>query len=154
MKILVFSDSHGHKNKIATILQREKDCSHAFFLGDGLTEVESIKEDYPHIKFITVKGNNDFNFDADKFAYAHIDGVTVMATHGDTLGVRVSLYELLDKARSVRANLALYGHTHVQNMYNDGYTGVCAVNPGALCLGQYCLIETDKGSFEIYNKNV
>lgn len=154
MKILVFSDSHGFTNKIETMLAEESDCKTVFFLGDGLRDLESIIPEHPDIKFITVKGNNDYDFFKDDFAYNHINGVTIMATHGHTLDVRSGLSRLIVKANSVRAHLALYGHTHVRNIYHDSRMGVCAVNPGALCGGNYCVIEINDGKFEVYEKRV
>lgn len=154
MKVLVFSDSHGYKNKVITMLDRENDADYCFFLGDGIRETEEAAALYPQIKFIFVKGNNDFYSSREKIAYKYIDGLTFIACHGDDLYVKRGLFDLLEKAKSVRANIALYGHTHIRNMYNDSYSGVFALNPGALCQGQYAIITTDKGKFDIITKDI
>lgn len=154
MKVLVFSDSHGYKNKVITMLDREKDADFCFFLGDGLREAEEAAELYPHIKFIFVKGNNDFYSFQEKEAYKYIDGITFMSCHGDELNVRRGLLALLEKAQSVRANIALYGHTHIRNTYKDPRTGVFALNPGALCEGQYSIIFTERGKFTVEEKYI
>ena len=153
-KILVFSDSHGRAEYVMRILDKEPDCQTVFFLGDGMGEVERVIPMYPDKKFIAVKGNNDFQYYAEPYAYKHIDGVTFMACHGDMLSVRYTLRDLFNKAHSVRANVALYGHTHVKNVAYDSYSGVCAVNPGALCDGNYCVIEVDKGKYDVFPKQV
>ncbi len=149
MKVLVFSDSHGAVNYIDEMLFKENDCQTVFFLGDGMSEVTRIMARYPEKKFIVAKGNNDWHSDADTEAYKYIDGVTIMACHGHIFNVRFSLRELLSSAKSVRANVALYGHTHKSAMYNDPVTGVCAINPGALCDGKYCVLTVENGSFDI-----
>ena len=149
MKVLVFSDSHGAVNYIDEMLFKENDCQTVFFLGDGMSEVTRIMARYPEKKFIVAKGNNDWHSDADTEAYKYIDGVTIMACHGHKFNVRFSLRELLTSATSVRANVALYGHTHKSAMYNDPVTGVCAINPGALCDGKYCVLTVENGSFDI-----
>lgn len=149
MKVLVFSDSHGAVNNINEMLLKEKECQTVFFLGDGSDDVSRITDRYPERKFITVKGNNDWHSDADTEAYKYIDGVTIMSCHGHKLDVRFSLRKLLEAAQSVRANVALYGHTHKSAMFNDPVTGVCAINPGALCEGKYCVLTIAKGSFDI-----
>ena len=149
MKVLVFSDSHGAVNYIDEMLFKEKDCQTVFFLGDGMSEVTRIMARYPERKFIVAKGNNDWHSDADTEAYKYIGGVTIMACHGHIFNVRFSLRELLSSAQSVRANVALYGHTHKSAMYNDPVTGICAINPGALCDGKYCVMTIEKGSFDI-----
>lgn len=149
MKVLVFSDSHGAVNFIDEMLLKEKDCQTVFFLGDGMSEMQRITARYPDRKFVCVKGNNDWHSNADTEAYKYIDGVTFMACHGHRFNVRFSLRELLASAESVRADVALYGHTHKSGMYNDPVTGICAINPGALCQREYCVIEIEKGSFDI-----
>lgn len=152
MKVLVYSDSHGYKNKVVAMLERESDSDFCFFLGDGMREAEEVTAVYPKIKFILVKGNNDFYSDREKIAYKHIDGLTFVACHGDDVNVRYGLYDLIEKTRSVRGHIALYGHTHLRNTYNDISSGVLALNPGAMCEGQYAVITTDKGKFDIEMK--
>lgn len=153
-KILVFSDSHGRMEYVTRILDKEPECKTVFFLGDGMREVENVVPLYPDRKFILVKGNNDFQFYAEQYAYKHIEGVTFMSCHGDALSVRYTLRELFNKAHSVRANVALYGHTHIPDVTLDSYSGVCAVNPGALCNGNYCIIEVNNGRYDIISKQV
>lgn len=153
-KILVFSDSHGRMEYVKRILDKENDCKTVFFLGDGMDEVENVIPLYADRKFIVVKGNCDFSCSAELYAYKHIEGVTFMACHGNALSVRYTLRELFNKAHDVRANVALYGHTHIRNTTFDSYSGVCAVNPGALCDGYYCVIEAENGNYEIFSKQV
>lgn len=154
MNILVWSDSHGHREYVLRMLDREPDCKTVFFLGDGIKEAQYAKERYPDRNFILVKGNNDFYSDAQMYAYKHLEGITFMACHGDMLSVRYTLRDLFSKAESVRAHIALYGHTHVPNVQADSYSGVCAVNPGALCNGKYCVISVNKGDYEIEHKEI
>ena len=154
MKVLVFSDSHGAAESVREILRREEDCSTVFFLGDGIDEAERLRDTYKDKKFILVRGNNDWYSQADTEAYKYIEGVTLMACHGHKFNVRFSLRELLSSAQSVRANVALYGHTHKSGLYNDPVTGICAVNPGALCEGKYAVLTIEKGSFDVEFKAV
>ena len=154
MKVLVFSDSHGALPFVNEILRKEDECTTVFFLGDGIDEAEKVRDRYPDKKFILVKGNNDWYSQTDTEAYKYIDGVTIMACHGHKFNVRFSLRDLLQSAQSVRANVALYGHTHKSGMYNDPVTGICAVNPGALCDGKYAVLTVAKGSFDIEFKTL
>ena len=153
-KILVFSDSHGRSEYIIRMLDKEPECKTVFFLGDGINETENVIRMYPDRKFIIVRGNNDFHHTVDFYAYKHIEGVTFMACHGDALSVKYTLRDLFNKAHSVRANVALYGHTHKPDTSFDNYSGVCAVNPGALCTGFYCVIEVNNGKYDIISKQV
>lgn len=149
MKVLVFSDSHGALNLADEMLHKESECQLVFFLGDGIDEAEKMKGRYPDKKFMLVKGNNDWHSQADTEAYKYIDGITIMACHGHKFNVRFALRDLLTSAQSVRANVALYGHTHKSGMYNDPVTGICAINPGALCDGKYAVLTVEKGGFDV-----
>lgn len=154
MDVLVWSDSHGRRDYVIRMLEKEPDCKTVFFLGDGMREAEYAKEHFPERSFIFVKGNNDYYSRAELFAYKHLEGVTFMACHGDVLSVRFTLHDLFNKADSVRANIALYGHTHVPKITTDSYSAVCAVNPGALCDGKYCVISVDRGDYQITHKEI
>ena len=154
MKVLVLSDSHGAVHYLRRILDTEKEAETVFFLGNGLGDIEKVKPHYSDKKFICVKGNNDFYYQENREAYKYIDGVTIMACHGDAFGVRNGLREVINKTASVRGNLALYGHTHIRNLYNDAATGIFAVNPGAVCDGRYCVLDIAKGMFEYYPKDI
>ncbi len=154
MKVLVFSDSHGASALANTMINKEKDSSTVFFLGDGIDEVEKLRDRYADKNFILVKGNNDWYSQTDTEAYKYIEGITLMACHGHKFNVRFSLRDLLSSAQSVRANIALYGHTHKSGMYNDPVTGICAINPGALCEGKYAVLTIEKGCFDIDFKTI
>ena len=149
MKVLVFSDSHGAAESVREMLRREEDCSVVFFLGDGIDEAERLRDTYKDKKFILVRGNNDWYSQVETEAYKYIEGVTLMACHGHKFNVRFSLRELLSSAQSVRANVAVYGHTHKSGLYNDPVTGICAVNPGALCEGKYAVLTIERGGFDV-----
>lgn len=154
MDILVFSDSHGRKDNALRMLEKEKDCKTVFFLGDGEREALLLKETFKDKTFICVRGNNDYASSFEDVAYKHIDGVTIMACHGHSLDVRFSRRTLFYKASDVRGHLALYGHTHIPQTEWDPLSGVCAVNPGALCDGSYCVIKIEKGKFDVIHKKL
>ncbi len=154
MKVLVFSDSHGFEQKIVNMLAAEPECKLALFLGDGIRDVENIAPEHPDIKFMSVKGNNDMDFFKMDVNYKHVDGVTMMFTHGHTLGVREGLRDLFLQANAVKADLVLYGHTHIQKITEDPFSRVTAVNPGALCGGNYCVLDIEKGKFDVQLKRL
>ena len=154
MKIIVYSDSHGCRTKVRHMLEEEKDADYCFFLGDGITEAEDMAQAHPHIKFIMVKGNCDYHSTRDTVAYKYIDGLTFVACHGHEFSVKRRLTDLTEHVRAVRGTIALYGHTHVQNTYNDGVSGIFHLNPGSLACGQYSVITTNRGSFDIKHKTV
>ena len=152
MKIIVFSDSHGALNNVLAMLEKEKDADFCFFLGDGISDAQKAAESYPGIKYIFVKGNCDYYSMANTIAYKYIDGLTFVACHGHEFNVKRWLHDLIDQTKSVRGNIALYGHTHIRNTYNDAASGVFLLNHGTLSAGQYSIITTNKGAFDIEHK--
>lgn len=154
MKVLVLSDSHGHTPNFIRALENEIECKLVFFLGDGVNDLEHVKADFPERTFIAVKGNNDFSCELDDFAYKYVEGNTIIACHGQTISVKRSLLPLLEKAQSVRANVALYGHTHRSDCFYDSYSKVFAINPGALYNGNYAVLTLEKEKVDVKFKNV
>ena len=154
MKILVISDSHGRKDLALRVIEKESDCKTVFFLGDGEREAVFLKENSKDRSFICVRGNNDYSSSFEDIAYKHIDGVTFIACHGHRFDVRFSRRTLFYKAADVKAHIALYGHTHVPLTETDALSGVCAINPGALCNGNYCVIDINKGDYTVTHKQL
>ena len=149
MKALVLSDSHGFSARLNGVLKNEADCPVVFFLGDGLRDLERVRTAFPEKTFLCCNGNNDWNAAEhyDDFTYKYLEGHTVIATHGHRCFVRQGLQELAEKARAVRADVALYGHTHIARQEFVG--GVLCVNPGALCDGRYAVLEFSAKGVEV-----
>lgn len=149
MKALLLSDSHGSTARLNAVLNSEADCPVVFFLGDGLRDLERVRPSFPDRTFVCVNGNNDWNADGsyDDFAYKYLEGHTVIATHGHRVGVRYTLQDLAAKALAVRADVALYGHTHIPR---QEFTGtVLCINPGALCEGSYAVADFGPKGVEV-----
>lgn len=146
MKVLVMSDSHGAERNMIAAIEKEKECSLIFFLGDGLKELEKCKELYPEKKFIAVAGNCDSGFKYDDVAYKYIEKNTVVACHGHRFSVKITLTELLKHTEGVMANIAFYGHTHKADFHYDRYFNIYVLNPGSMAEGKYAVADiTEKG---------
>jgi len=148
MRVLLLSDSHGAVRRMHSVIEQEADCKTVFFLGDGLADLEQVRNDFPDRIFVAVCGNMDLKSaytSYDVFAYKYLEGHTIIATHGHRAAVRTTLTDYLQKAQGVMADLALYGHTH--RKHAETRNGVLFVNPGALCDGSYAVLElTDTGT--------
>ena len=60
-KLLVLSDSHGARDAIERILNKEQNNVDAvIFLGDGLRDLEQPLAFFPHLRVYSVAGNCDF----------------------------------------------------------------------------------------------
>ena len=130
MRIVVFSDSHGDIFQAVEVVRRNEKEKVFIFLGDGVDELETLKEMYPHKEFIGVRGNCDFFCHLPDEYTMDVDGVKLLCTHGHLYGVKSTHEKLAESARKKGASVALYGHTHKSLVkYDDGLYLVC---PGSI----------------------
>ena len=154
MKVIVISDSHGSTNNIIYALSREKDIKTVIFLGDGMDDIQQAELWFPEHKFICVNGNCDSHSLDNTVAYKHIEGTTIVMTHGHRFNAKVSRRNLITHAEGVLAHLVLYGHTHHPEDTVDPLTGIRLVNPGSLYEGRYAVIDFKKGSVDVELKRI
>ncbi|MDO4518484.1 MAG: YfcE family phosphodiesterase [Bacillota bacterium] len=149
MKVCVFSDSHGYAgNMIAAIGIEKPDI--CFHLGDGERDLERVREEYPGIPIYAVKGNCDICSMLSSKLMSNVGGVNIFATHGHLYNVKheKNLDTLAFIAAEAGADIALYGHTHMQNDSHN--KGVHLLNPGSCGYGGYAgyaVIEIDNGKW-------
>ena len=116
MNILVISDSHGKRDRIKEVLERQIRRPDALiFLGDGLGDVDWC--DTSGIALFKVRGNCDSIFlndmtDAPDEQIINLDGIRIMMTHGHNYGVKSTLTPLISAAARNKADILLFGHTH------------------------------------------
>lgn len=148
MKILVFSDSHSeHAFMERTMEAVRPDC--VLHLGDFLEDGETISMEYPEVRFYQVPGNCDAyrnHRDLPEILQPVIGGVRFYMTHGHLHHVKSMEGILLRAAEEAKADIVLYGHTHMPVCYQEE-SGLWVMNPGAA--GRFCgtagLIEISDG---------
>lgn len=148
MKILVFSDSHGRSENIIKALKIHGGvCDFAIFLGDGLKDIDYVRDKFPSVPFVTVKGNCDtFMASAERDeCVLDLDGVRVLVTHGHKYNVKYGIGTLIYRAMELEADAVLFGHTHIpldtQEYFND--KRIHLFNPGSVGMGgTYGIINT------------
>ena len=116
MKLLVFSDSHSAKSKMLRAVDIHKGkCDLILFLGDGIRDLDPIKEKYPETPILMVKGNCDYyDFeDVPKESILDLDGIRVLVTHGDKHGVKYGYESIVRYATEKEVDAVFFGHTHV-----------------------------------------
>ena len=151
MRIVVFSDSHGDIFQAVEVVRRNEKEKTFIFLGDGIDELDTLKEMYPHKEFVGVRGNCDYFSHHPTEYMLDIAGVKILCTHGHTHHVKLSTDSLMKMARERGADIVLHGHTHKSvTRYDDGLYLVC---PGSVSrpmdlFPTYATIDiTEKGIF-------
>lgn len=156
MRILVISDSHGHRRAAEEVLYLHSSAKEVIFLGDGLRDIEELEYIFPEHRFHKVAGNGDFFSDEKYTDKIRLAGKLIFFTHGHNYNVKRGLYEFRSAARAAGADIALYGHTH--QPYTEYDDGMYIMNPGSVSasgsgVSNYGIIDiTDAGIITITAK--
>ena len=127
-KIIVFSDSHGAIGRLEKLYDLMEEMDYIFFCGDGLNDIEEIKNRFPE-KLFAVHGNCDGGSMDDEKEIV-IDETKILLTHGHKYNIKYDINNLAESAKSRNCQVVFYGHTHIANaeMMKD----VIMLNPGSL----------------------
>ena len=121
LKICLSSDNHGHMDGIHKILSDNPACDYYFHCGDSMVEPKLLSP------FISVEGNNDWYYEYPKDRLLNIGGHTIYIFHGT--GYTFSQNLMLEKAKSVKADIVFFGHTHI--FIDEIYDNIHFINPGS-----------------------
>lgn len=134
MRILVFSDSHGRRRNMEEALFLHPEAEAVFFLGDGERDFREVRDLFPKLRFFGVSGNCDFGSLEQTWGLVMEAGKRIFFTHGHLFGVKQGLWKLEEAAASHRADIVLFGHTHIP--YTSYQGGIYYMNPGSIgCAG-------------------
>ena len=144
VKAIVLSDIHGYTKNVYSVLDKHADAEYVIFLGDGVRELQKIVDFYPRIGFIAVTGNCDLGFfgfiptdEPDKKVVC-LENYRIFMTHGHRYNVKSdknSLSLLFYTANNEKADIVLFGHTHVpfkEERTNSLGKNVTLFNPGSI----------------------
>jgi uncharacterized protein len=131
MKVLIVSDTHGRNNYLIDTIKRVGPIDLLIHLGDFENGEDYIKSmlDCP---IEIVSGNNDFFNRLPKDKLIHIGKYKVLLTHGHRYGVNYSTSAVIETAKRNKADIVMFGHTHVPMIDLSG--SIWAINPGSLAL--------------------
>ncbi len=126
MKLLITSDVHGDQEMLVEVIKRHQGIDYHLNAGDMCMDMNRL-ERY-HI--VSVKGNNDFGSDLPYFRLLELNGLKVLLTHGHLEHVKFGMERLKLKAKMMKAEVCIFGHTHQRYMMVDD--GILFINPGSL----------------------
>ena len=137
MKFLVISDTHRKIDRAGKLIVRLHDqIDGVWHLGDNYRDFELLESRFRplyHLAFQAVPGNCDMSCPAPNSLSIPVEGHRVFMQHGDAYGVSGhSIGQFPIAARREKADVVLFGHTHVPLI--ELKDGVLYVNPGSLTL--------------------
>ncbi len=113
MRIVVFSDSHGKAYRLKKVMEAQEGADYFIHLGDGYEDAVILRESFPTANILAVTGNCDYSsLDIDT-KLIEIGGKRVVYTHGHRFGVKGSMEGLERLAADKKADIVLFGHTHI-----------------------------------------
>ena len=135
MRIVVMSDSHRRTSLLLKIIERHKDNADLFlFLGDGNDDLDNALMIYPASKVIDFAGKR------------------ILFTHGHPYYVKHGYSDIQREARSVGADICLFGHTHIP--YVDIIDSIHYMNPGSVSDGVYGIVDIEPSGIMAYNAKI
>lgn len=139
MRILVFSDSHGSTSGMRDALIDHPEADMIIHLGDGERDLEHLSQHIGSKRVVQVCGNCDFYSQLPQNEIIEVSGRKIFCSHGHTEFVKHGTQYFIEKAKSLGARIALYGHTHESvTAYDDG---LYVMNPGSIRMGEYGAID-------------
>lgn len=129
MYIGVLSDTHGRQLSLRRALNCMKDIQLIFHLGDYTRDAKYI-QDTEDIPVIYVRGNCDYRSEAKSHTVCDIGKNKIFLTHGHLYNVKFGYEDLAINAKKAQANIVLFGHTHVPEIFEK--YGMLFVNPGSV----------------------
>lgn len=146
MKIVVLSDTHGNQTLAAHALDLAGHADHIIHLGDE-TDDATFLEALSGKTVTKVLGNCDHLAGTPRETMLVLDEKKFLLTHGDLYGVKAGLDKLTQRAAAEKADVVLYGHTHIHSVLT--IDGVLYVNPGCLKKGcsepSFALLSLENG---------
>lgn len=153
MKLLVFSDSHGRTSPMLDLIRAEQPDA-VIHLGDGRADLEPLFWEWPELKLFSVPGNCDGWTGEPAQRLVELEGMRFLLCHGHSYRVKSGLGGLLEEAKRLEVQCALYGHTHVA--HREQVEGIWLFNPGSVGAyrAEYGVIEVQNGVVTCENKRM
>ena len=153
MRIIVVSDTHRNVSALNTLVKEHYSDADVFIhLGDGEKDFDTVSNMYSDKQMYFVSGNCDSLSLMPSTKILDICSKRIVITHGHAFSVKSGTQKLIDYAKSVNADIVLYGHTHVpENRRVDEKLYI--MNPGSLGKASYGVYGTF-GIIDIVNGNI
>lgn len=153
MKLLVFSDSHRALSGMRDAVESQRP-DYVIHLGDLERDAQLLAQEYPTLAVTGVPGNCDGFATAPLQRLVSYGNVSILMSHGHIWSVKSGYGAAIAAARTSRADILLFGHTHVPCCVRQE-DGLWVVNPGSIRdSGSYAVITIANGKADCQLKRV
>lgn len=126
MKALIVSDSHGLTNELIQLKQQYEYVDVMIHCGDSELSMQDTEG------YEIVRGNCDYETSYPNDIVTEVEGIRFFITHGHRYNVKMTLQNVLYKAKESQAQVACFGHSHI--MGAELVDGTLLINPGSILL--------------------
>jgi len=148
MRIVIFSDSHGDVEACRSVIDKIPGIDMAIHTGDIISDIQKLGTFFPELDRRYVPGNCDFSALPSDLLF-EVCGKKIFISHGHCYNVKNdSTYsKFKEKALSLGADMAVFGHTHKCVYENDGR--LILINPGSIKYGRtFAIAEIEDGKIK------
>lgn len=128
----VISDTHGFYETAKKAVNKMGRIDVLLHAGDGVSDIKKIKQHFPGLELICVSGNCDFNKIFPEERLFTLMDKRVLLTHGNRYNVKWGYINIILRAKEVKADIVVFGHTHIAEAFVDD--GIVFLNPGSTAL--------------------
>ncbi|MCD5410795.1 MAG: metallophosphoesterase [Clostridiales bacterium] len=129
MRIGVLGDSHGIIKNVNNAMRMLKNAELVIFTGDYIGDIKHLEGEYDG-DVIAIRGNCDSIGEHE--VVKTILGQRFFICHGHKYGVKYTLDNLYYRAQELKADVVIFGHTHIP--YYEETNGIIMINPGSVTL--------------------
>lgn len=151
IRIGVISDTHYQVQLGYKMLKSMAPLNYLLHAGDMYDDGVQLGE-MLQVETKVVTGNCDINSSEPDGAIITIGGKTIFLTHGHKYQVKSNGQSLLYKALELKADIVVYGHTHVPANFTD--ENIVFFNPGSATLPRGGASSPSVGLIEIDGKKI
>ncbi|ABO51188.1 phosphodiesterase, MJ0936 family [Desulforamulus reducens MI-1] len=128
MRILVLADTHGRLGPIYHIMKHIGKVDLILHAGDHYRDCNELAFTL-EVPAKGVMGNCDYPGDAPIEDLLEVEGFKIFITHGHRHGVKYGTNSILERAKELGAQVAIYGHTHISDF--RVIDNIMIINPGS-----------------------
>jgi len=125
----VISDSHGNRKRILEALHYLDGVDHILHAGDFYEDAKLV-DSAVECKVTAVAGNCDYMVRGPFEELFVLNGYRIYLTHGHLYSVKRNLKALVERAKELDVQVAVFGHTHTPQVSCED--GILFVNPGSV----------------------
>lgn len=146
MRIGLLSDTHQILDTAYKAIEAMDSIDLLIHAGDHFRDATKIASSI-NVPVHAVVGNCDSRTEGPEEKLLEIEGTRLLITHGHRYNVKISIYSLINRAVEIKANVVIYGHTHVPG-YGHAKVSGCSSGEGLLIINPGSISKpTDDGRY-------